>query len=497
MSGTAKLRSRRVVDLLVGLVDKSLLLYEPQPSGPGRYRLLETTRQFAREKLRAVGQEKAAQRRHLEYFLTLAEEAAPHLSAGAKQGDRLRQFEIEHDNLRAALNLCKSAPDGAEMGLRLSVALSRFWEIYGYFTEGRAALAAALSLPGDRQTQGLRGEALNTAAGLARMQGDYSAAREYLVESLETARELGDKRGIVLCFNTLGLVMREQGDYETARACHSEGLAICRAEDDSFGVAHCLNSLGLVAYDQRDFPSAQAFLSEGLMISRDLDDRRGVAMSLSNLGLVANEQGDLDAARAWNLESLNLCREMGDRYGTASCLNNLGLIACNQKDYTSARAFHDESLAIRSELGDKRGIAMSLSNLGLMAREQGDYDTARECHNESLTICHDLGEKYGISEVFAGLAHLARSQGQFSRAACLSGAVGALRDSVGAPLSPSERRVLDGDLALLQTALGEHGYEAAWEEGRVMTLEKAVEFALGDPAPTRTPGGALRNGSHR
>src|SRR5215472_7303986 len=97
------MRSRRVVDLLVSLVDKSLLVYEPQPGGPGRYRLLETTRQYAREKLQQSGKEDAIRGRHLAFFLRLAEATDPHL-AGPEQRTWLNRLEVDRDNLRTALD---------------------------------------------------------------------------------------------------------------------------------------------------------------------------------------------------------------------------------------------------------------------------------------------------------------------------------------------------------------------------------------------------------
>jgi predicted ATPase/DNA-binding SARP family transcriptional activator len=464
---------------LARLADQSLVVYEER-DGEARYRLLETTRQYAQEKLQESNEREAVRLRHRDYFLALAEEARPHLSVGGEQVQWLNRLETEHDNFRAALDFCKDDLEGAEASLHLCVALSRFWEIYGYLSEGRAYLAAVLSRP-EVPTKS-RGEALNAAAGLTRMQGDYPAARVYLVESLEVMRELGNKRGIAMSLDNLGLMAREQGDYDAAHALHSEGLAVYREANDLYGVGHCLNNLGLVAYDRRDYAAAHAIYCECLAIWREVGDRRSIAMVLSNLGLVANEQGNLEAARAWNEESLRLCREIGEKYGAAGCLNNLGLIACNKKDYANARAFHGESLAIRRELGDRRGIAMSLGNLGFMAREQGDYGTASACYHESLTLCRELGEKYGIAEALAGLSALAWALGQLPRAVCLGGAETTLRESIGATLSSREYKAPGGDLTSLHAVLGDADFSAAWAKGCAMSLEEAVEYALREQA---------------
>jgi predicted ATPase/class 3 adenylate cyclase len=425
-----------VLDLLTSLCDKNLLVAEQQ-EGATRYRLLETVRQYARERLLESGEGDVWRRRHLECFLALAEEAEPHL-AGADQAAWLERLEREHDNLRAALEWSAEAPDGAASGLRLAGLLWRFWDVRGHLAEGRDRLSRALAQ--DRGADpSVRAGALNGAGVLAQSQGDYPAARGPLEESLAIRRELVDRPGMASSLNNLGIVGYEQGDYPRARSLHEASLAI----------------------------------------RRELGDRLGIALSLGNLGNVACAQADYPGARALYEESLAIMREQGHRRGVAILLNNLGNAAYERGDYPAARALLEESLGIMRELGDGWVIAYSLGSLGEVAREQGDYAASRALHQESLVIRRELGDRLGIASSLEALAALAVRVGAPLRAARLWGAAEGLRDEIGCPTPANQRARYEGQVASARTALADHGaFDGAWAEGRGLTLEPAIELAL-------------------
>jgi predicted ATPase/class 3 adenylate cyclase len=467
-----------VLDLLTSLVDKSLVIAETQEQST-RYRLLETVRQYARDRLAESEQGMAAHSRHRDYFLMLAEETRPKL-LGSEQAQWLEVLEAEHENLRLALTFCLEEPDGAEAGLRLAVALPVFWEMRGHLSEGRQHLSAALARSVGLGPLKARAEALSGAGLLAWMQGDYSAARSLHEENLTIRQELGDKRGIAGSLNNLGLVAQDQGDYGAARALYEEALGLNRELGNRDWEAINLNNLGLVAYNQGDYAAARALYGEALGLSRELSHRYLEANNLSNLGNVACNQGDYGAARALQEESLAIYRELGDKRGIAGSLGNLGLVAQEQGDYGAARALQEESLAIYRELGDKRGIAESLHNLGEVANDQGNYGAARALYEESLAIRHELGGKLGLAEsldAFASLFHQTQPEGHAAR---LWAAATALREVMGAPRIPVEQERFDREVAEARSALGEVAFAAAFEEGRAMTLEQAVEYVLGE-----------------
>src|SRR6266446_950637 len=211
--------------LLSSLVDKSLVVPE-QEDAQTRYRLLETVRQYARDRLEDTGGRAAVRVRHRDYYLALAEEADPKLK-GAEQAEWLRRLEEEHDNLRAGLewSLAEAETGG---GLRLCGALQRFWWTRGHLTEGRQWCTRVLCKAGAEERTRERAYVLNAAGVLSYHQGDYPAARALYEESLAIRRELGDRSGIAASLGTPGTVAVNQGDHPAARALQEQSLAIYR-----------------------------------------------------------------------------------------------------------------------------------------------------------------------------------------------------------------------------------------------------------------------------
>ena len=427
---------REVLDLLTSLADKSLVVVE-QNDGHSRYRLLETVRQYARERLLESGGGEAVRERHRDYFLALAEEAEPKLM-GAEQAEWLQRLEEEHDNLRSALEW-SLADAGSQKDLRLCGALQRFWSTRGHLSEGREWCARILAKQGAAERTLERAKALNAAGNLAWHQTDYRAAQALLEESLAISRELGDRGGIAQSLNNLGNVAIEQGDYPAARALYEESLAI----------------------------------------RRELGDRRGIASVLGNLGIVAYERGDFAAARTLSEDALAISRELGDRGRIADALSILGNVACDQGNLASARALNEESLAIGRELGDRDGIASNLHNLGIVAYLQDDLASGRALHKEGLAIRRELGDRLGIARALEGLATVVAALGSSLRAARIWGAAERLREEIGSPLPPTERARYGQCEAAARTDIGDDAtFDRAWQEGRALTLDQAIELAL-------------------
>jgi non-specific serine/threonine protein kinase len=435
---TAAIDATDLLDLLARLVEKSLVLYEEDAEGRGRYRLLETVWEYAREKLAESGAGTTTRSRHRDLFVALAEEAEPQL-AGAEQAEWLARLDAEHDNLRAALDWAvrKGEDDPKDAALRLCGALWGYWDIRGYWIEGRQWCATALAGEGQEAPTIARGKALDAAGGLAYRQGDYS----------------------------------------TARSCYEQSLAIYREAGDPWGIADALVNLGNIAYREAEYDAARLCYEEGLTIHRTIGDDRGVAASLRRLGIVANAQGEYAAARRLYEESLTILREIGDERGIADSLNNLALAIYAQGDYPLARQRCEESLAIEREIGYRRGIALSLSNLASMAYDHDDYEAARAGGVESLEIQRDLGDRLGVTYSLERLAMLA-ARADPARGARLWGAAERMREEIRAPLAPQDRARYDREVAAARRALGEDAFARAWEAGREMTPEEAVGLAL-------------------
>jgi predicted ATPase/DNA-binding SARP family transcriptional activator len=292
----SKIQNREVLDLLSSVVDKSLVAFKEQAKEVGgTYRLSETVRQYAAERLDASDEADQVRARHCDYFLAVAEEAEPQLQ-GAEQGMWLARLETVHENMRAALAWCRAVDGRAESGVRLAGALWRFWEIRGYYSEGRATLSEALRREGAHGRTKARAKAANGAGVLASYQGDYGAARALHEESLAISRELGDKEGIAWTLHSLGDVVSAKGDLATAGALQRECLALQRELGNKLGIGRSLISLGTLAAAQDDSAAACALYAEGLSIQRELEDKRGAAESLQGLAAVMLAQPEAQQA---------------------------------------------------------------------------------------------------------------------------------------------------------------------------------------------------------
>ena len=492
------------IDVLEGvgsLVSKSLLQQREGRDGEPRFWMLETIHEYAREKLQESGKGAALQREHARYFMELAEEAEPQLT-GAEQVEWLAWLENEYDNIRAALGWARAANDGGyagdeevgetadagEVGLRLAGALWRFWYARGYFSEGREQLAGVLGLVSVRQqsgpskvareARGAKAKALYGMGVMAERQGDYALEHTLHKESLAIRRELGDKVGIAQSLNGLGNVALYQGDYASARTLHEESLAIRRELGDKWGIALSLSNLAVVASKQGDYASAGTLLEEGLAIRSELGDKYSIAQSLGNLGIVAHNQGNYTSARSLVEESLAIQRELGDKGGIAFSLGYLGNVTGKQGDHASARTLHEESLAIRSELGDKAGIASSLNYLGHLAHRQGDAIRAGRLYSEGLNVSREIGAKEEIAISLTGLAAVACTAKQSEKGATLLGAVEALLEATAVVLDPVDRAEYERGVAAARAQLDAEAFAKTWAEGRAMSMEQAIEYAL-------------------
>jgi non-specific serine/threonine protein kinase len=391
-----------VLDLVSQLVDKSLVQMEER-KGEARYRLLETIRQYAWQKLEASGEMARLRSRHLNWYLDLAEESETELLL---EGQRLwlDRLEAEHDNLRAALAWGsrigdlgeaeqeeEGAIEDAQKALRIGGSLVWFWYFRGYLSEGRGWLARVLALAGSEARNRARAKALGAHGALAYLQSDFTAARALLEESLGIWRELEDRRGSAFTLTFLGRVAVRQGDLG-ATQFGEESVALFREIEDKWGIALSLDFLGEAAQLQGDDERAAALHEESLALYKELGDQWGMALEHSNFGRVAFRQGNLDLARARLEQALAIQREVGDRWTIAWTLHNLGDVIFAQGDCVGSRSLFEEGLALFKELGDKGGISSTLHKLGRCAQHERDFERAESLLEEAQSLAQELGD---------------------------------------------------------------------------------------------------------
>ena len=345
----AEVEPEEVVDLLGALVNKSLVQAQ-EMGGEARYRLLEPVRQYSAERLLDVKEHAALSERHLDWCLSLAEEAEP-LLLGSDQRRWLVRLEVEHDNLRAALGRSMAGEGTAGKKLRLATVLDSFWRMHGYMGEGWRWLEETLAHRDTCNAPDLRARALYEAGFLATRLGDFARAEVLLEEGLTLSREISNQPAIAHSLENLGEVAMLRGDYPHACELLEEGLAIFRELGDTLGIAQALGNLGGVAMFRGDYARARALLEEGLVLRRELDGMFSIAFALAGVGQVAYLQGEQGQAVAVLRESLLLSRDIDARIPVAISLECLACVTVGQGYIQRAARLGGAAEAVRATMG--------------------------------------------------------------------------------------------------------------------------------------------------
>jgi DNA-binding CsgD family transcriptional regulator len=276
-----------------------------------------------------------------------------------------------------------------------------------------------------------------------------------------------------------------RGDTDRAKVNAEEGLKLSgEAELGDVVRANFLNMLGWIAEVQGYHERAKELLEESLRLSQEADDKLGIAYSLLELGSTLDALGDLKRAKELHEEGIVLSRELGYAAILARFLLSLGYQLLLEGDYERGAALNEEAAALLRERGYKGGLEIVVDNLGWAALLQGNHQRARISYKESLDLCKELGNKMIASESLEGLACISAAEGDTTRAARLFGAAKALCEAVGSHHFPEEEVWRRPYLATARSRLDEASWEEAWAEGRAMTMERAVEYALSEDEPT-------------
>ncbi len=436
----------RVLDVLSSLVAKSLVAAETTSRAQARYRLLETIREYALEKLAEAGEAARLRDRHLDLFLARAEEAGPKLH-DAYQQLWLNWLEGEHDNLRAALAWALES-GRIDAGLRIANAIVRFWEIRGYVQEGLTWFERLFAQADEGVSPVVRVNALAFAAFLAGFLGNSSATVAYGREAVALAEAAGDEGNpmLILALGGLASGAEAMGDYQTTFAIQERMIQL-----------------------YRDSPAPSFYLG----------------MSLFVQGGTAIELGDYDTARALLDESLPLAREAGDAFRIAHILNTFGDLARCEQKYAEAQANYENGVALLRELGATRDLASLLKNLGHTCLHLGDVKRAHALFSESLAVFQAQQNTPGLAECLIGFAALAVVQGLPSDGARLLAAAVASGAQRAKSLRAATRMEYEHYLALARAKLSEAELQAEQAAGQALSLQQAIEYAQNLPLISR------------
>lgn len=495
-----------VLDLLTELASKSLVLAIRQGDST-RYHMLETIRQYGRERLREAGEEGEVSARHCQWGLGLAEDAEQELLRGRQVS--WQRLESEHDNLRAALEWSLEDPGGVESALRLAGALGEFWDLRCYFEEGRRWLEAALGRE-DGAWPAARAKALNSLGLVVSHQGDYRRARTFFEEALRLARRTGELQVVSTTLGNLGWMDWSEGKAAAGRSHLEEGVDLAREVGDKWLIARALYLLthveatenpdravelaeeslhiarvlgeksiegrseyflGLVSMFHANYQSAREHLQRSVALAREVGDRWQAPWSLSFLGMLELLSANFEAARPILDESLEMARETGNMWCVARCLGGLAWTTLFlEGDPPAAMALAQESLGISEEIGTLLDTAIARSFLAESARARHDLDEAERLHRQALDENMQFHNLWGIATSLERLARLDVDRERFDRAAHLLGLAAAVRQTYDIPLPPLLLSEYEVGISMVREAIGEPALEAAMAEAASAAL---------------------------
>ncbi len=437
-----------VLGLTAALVDKSLVVLDPELLGQARYRMLDTIREYAALRLAQAGEAAVFRGRFRDYALRTSEHnlalgMARIAGSWETRVDVFRRYDVDAGNVTQLLNWCLEQGD-AEAGLRICAAVSPCWIVWGTFGEGSEWLRAFL--------------ALDMTAVPARVQGAATVVRGQLTLSSDPA---------------------------AAWSLGTEGLKLCREADDRYWIAVGLNLLAEIALHTGRIDEAETSADEALAIAQASGDGWNEGYALGTRAAIAARRGKLREADQLATASVAVMRRIDQQWGAARALLGLGDLARFRNHPGEAHGWYVEALAILREIGARPEIARCLAGLGRVAMDLGAFEQARRHLTRSLRLSHATGARIGVARGLEAFAALTGHEGRPELAVQLAAAAAALRETAGLP--PLSGARVEAYLAPARR-LGDAAVARLWASGRALTSEAAVALALDAPVKPAASG---------
>ncbi len=354
-----RLPAEQIIDASAGLVDKSLVVVEPEVLGQARYRLLDSVRAYAAQRLAAAGEAADLQLRLRDYALSFTERATAEAmgeipAAWAATVDVFRRYDVDAGNLRQVLSWCMNTAD-VVTGLRLCTAMRPVWIVRGQHAEGEEWFGRFLALDRTGLPPAVLGAALIGRAQLT-VPDEPAAAQAWAQEGLELCRAASQRPWTATALNLLAEVDLHAGRLAEAERCAAEALEVARAAGNAWNEGYALGTQGTLAAVNGQLREAGRLGEAALAAMRGIDQQWGVARTLLGLGALARLRGDPAGALDCYREALPVLREIDSRPDIARCLAGIGRLALDQGDLGTAREHLAESLRLsRAHRGPDRG----------------------------------------------------------------------------------------------------------------------------------------------
>ncbi|HTT53104.1 MAG TPA: tetratricopeptide repeat protein [Streptosporangiaceae bacterium] len=438
------LAAEEIIDLTAALVDKSLLVVEPEVLGQARYRMLDSIRAYAAQRLADAGESAAIQLRLRDYALIVCEHAEAVGLAVIPAGwpaavDVFRRYDVDSGNVRQVLGRCQATGD-VESGLRLCTAVRPCWIVRGHFAEGEEWFARFLALDHTGLPPAVLGAALVGRAQLI-MPNEPAAAQTWARRGLQLCRSGGQLTWTATALNVLAEAALHAGQLDDAARCAAEALATARQAGNGWNEGYALGTQGTLAATAGKLREAGQLGEAALAVMRGIDQQWGVARTLLGLGALARLRRD-----------------------------PAGAIAC-----------YREALPILREIDSRPDIARALAGIGRVALDQGDLGLARQHLTESLRLSWLTGARIGVARGLEAVAALTAREGQAELAVQLTAAAAALRTAAGLPALAADRTQQQLDPA---RSVGQQALSRLWQRGLGLSADAAVGLVLSpQPAP--------------
>ena len=464
-----------VLDLLSQLVHKSLVVVvEHSQSGETRYRMLETIRQYARDRLLEVEGSDTFRQPHLSYFVKLTAQAGPELYR-SNQAFWLNRLDEELDNLRLALEWALATD--VHSGLQIVAGpIYRFWLFRSTSRELGSWLAQFLQQDGESDPLRVRALAIQSQC-VVNTKGNFGEAHQLAEKSLQMARSLGDRQSEAFSLSILGGFTLLQGSVGEATPLLEQSLAIYREWKDKAGQAGAIDWLSI---NNSDLERATAYAREGLALCRELGDLTGIASILTTLARLTYARGDFSSPASWLDEVLSIARQIGDQVREDEALITYGSLMYWQGDYQQAIAYYEQGIVLGENIGYHYQILWAYIYMAYALMRQGEIQKAHQRFADGMRGMQKADLVIGIVFAVEGLASLNANQGQAERAAQLFAWADAMRLRLGDPRPPVEQASVGRDLNVIRVTLDDSDIARLSSKGQSLTLEGAVAFALGE-----------------
>ncbi len=473
---TEQVPAPETLELLLELIDKSLVQVEAGHAGNARYRLLETIRQDARERLEAAGERRQLEAAHRDWYLALAEAADRDADPGVADVWPVERLEAEHDDLRAALASAIQHEPAA--GLRLTCALWWFWMARGYFAEGarwhEAALVAAPELTMERARALVALGAIDVRRLGARRSISLGA------EALQIVRRVGDGRAKARALERYGVMGMGAFDWDVSDGAFAEALALAEEVGDKAIEVAVKQAQGVLAAARGETQSARALLEECLALLSDTPESRGALFWAIHVSPVVLPLGPGGGLRYLFEDTYCLFHAVRARAACGYVRVNIAETWRAEGDCAAAGEHLERALEMFGELSDERGVGVALNALGNLARQSGELELGRPRFEQALELRRAAADPREVATTLTGMGMLEMAAGEHDRGRRLFDDARSMyertEDAPGLQLAPVNEGAMEldhGDPALALSLL-ERGVELCRERGFDHTLAWAL-----------------------